>query len=360
MIVLFTENFKATQKHALAGESMINENFLIKEVEKEMLKLLERKRPEKLYKMMLYHLGFVDEKFRKASGYKGKRIRPLLCILSYASLSNTYEKALPLAAGIELIHNFTLIHDDIEDRDEVRRHKPTLWKLFGEAHAINAGDGMHALSNIATLGLIEKNVSPEKIVEIISVLNATVLELCEGQFLDMSFEKRRKISINEYLEMIGKKTAALISASCYTGAILGTENREIRARFKNFGYNIGIAFQIVDDIIGIWGKEEKTGKPEKSDIEKKKKSMPIVYAFEKAKKGDAEKLMKIYSKKKISKEDREKVVEILEKINAKEQCQKIAEDYKKNAMKELNKTGINNSAMLKIREIAKFLTKRDF
>ena len=339
---------------------MVNERFLIEKVEKEMENLLSIRKPEKLYRMMLYHLGFVDEKFKRSQSYRGKRIRPLLCILTYASLSNAYEKAIPLAASIELIHNFTLIHDDIEDRDELRRHRPTLWKLFGEAHAINAGDGMHALSNVAALKLIDKNVSPEKVVEIMKILNTAVLELCEGQFLDMSFEKRKKISMKEYLEMIGKKTAALISASCYTGAILGTENKELQERFKNFGYNIGISFQIVDDIIGIWGKEEKTGKPEKSDIEKKKKSMPIVYAFEKASKEDVDKLIKIYSKREIKREDRENVVEILEKINAKEECKKLAESYKKQAINELEKTGIDNMAMQKIKEIAEFLTKREF
>lgn len=155
-----------------------------------------------LYGMMKYHLGWVDGELRPVESYKGKRFRPTLCLLAYHSLSGVYDKALPSAAAIELIHNFSLIHDDIEDRDETRRGKPTVWKRFGIEHAINAGDGMHVLANLAALRLEEVNVTNSKVVEILRILNRTVMGLCEGQYLDMSFE--REINVRLWYSTSGR------------------------------------------------------------------------------------------------------------------------------------------------------------
>lgn len=339
---------------------MIEEKKLIEMVEAEIRGMLSERKPAKLYAMMSYHLGWLDGNLRAAEQYKGKRFRPLLCLLTYNSLSHMFEKAVPLAAGIELIHNFSLIHDDIEDRDEMRRHRPTVWKVFGIPHAINAGDGMHVLSNIAALRLAEKNVSPEKVVEILKILNEAVMKLCEGQYLDMSFEAAMDVQVASYLEMIEKKTAALIEASCGTAAILGTEDEETIGHFRSFGRNIGTAFQIADDILGVWGKKEKTGKDEKSDIEKKKKSLPIIYAFENSNKKEHEILLKIYKKKEVEKRDKEEFLKILNSINARAYCEKAAKSYKEKALLELKRTGIKNEAIEKIKSIADFLVKRDF
>jgi len=339
---------------------MIDERKLIKAVEEEIKGMLSQKKPKMLYDMMSYHLGWLDHKLKPAEQYKGKRFRPLLCLLTYNSLSHMFEKAVPVAAAIELIHNFSLIHDDIEDRDEMRRHRPTVWKVFGIPHAINAGDGMHVLSNLAALRLAEKNVAPEKVVEILKILNETVMKLCEGQYLDMSFESANDVQVSSYIEMIEKKTAALIEASCHTAAILGTEDEKTIAHFCSFGKNIGIAFQIADDILGVWGKEEKTGKPETSDIEKKKKSLPIIYAFENSSRKDREALSKIYRKEKIGKREKEEVMKILNRTNARAYCKKAAKSYKGKALPELKRTGIKNEAVEKMRGIAKFLVEREF
>jgi len=339
---------------------MIHEKELIEAVESEIKDILSGRKPKMLYDMMRYHLGWLDPDLKPAEQYKGKRFRPLLCLLTYNSMSHSFEKAIPAAAAIELIHNFTLIHDDIEDIDEMRRHRPTVWKLFGIAHGINAGDGMHVVSNLAALRLSEKNVSSEKIVEIMEILNKAVLRLCEGQYLDMSFEASMNVKISSYIDMIEKKTAALIEASCCTGALLGTEDKKIIEHFENFGRNIGIAFQIADDIIGIWGKEEKTGKPEKSDIEKKKKSLPIIYAFGNSSQKEKKALFEIYKKEEIGKKEKEKLTRILAKTNAREYCEKTARSYKERALLELKRTGIKNEAVNKIIELANFLADRDF
>ncbi|WP_456475260.1 polyprenyl synthetase family protein [Candidatus Pyrohabitans sp.] len=319
---------------------------------------LQRNEPRRLYEMMEYHLGWLDESLKPAKQYRGKRFRPTLCLLTYKALAGVYNKALPAAAAIELIHNFSLIHDDIEDMDEERRHRPTLWKLFGIPHAINAGDGMHVLANLAALRLREYNVTDENIVNVLAILNKTIMELCEGQYLDMSFEERMDIDVASYLDMISRKTAALIEASTYIGAILATRDEEVIQHFRNFGRKIGIAFQIIDDIIGIW--EDKTGKPKASDIRNRKKTLPVIYAFDRASQEDKKILTETYAKERLTCEDVERVLEILESTGAKEYTTKMAEKYESEALKELHAAGIKNEAVEKIEVLTEFLIRRKY
>ena len=316
--------------------------------------------PKPLYDIMRYHLGWLGKDLKPADQYVGKRFRPTMCLLTYNALSGVYDKALAPAAALELIHNFSLIHDDIEDMDTERRHKPTVWKLWGVPHAINAGDGMHVMANLAALRLDEQNVTHSKIVDVMKILNQTVMELCEGQYLDMSFEGRTDVTTDMYLDMISRKTAALIEASTYIGAILATNDEGLSESFKNFGRKIGIAFQIVDDIIGIWQKTEDTGKPKASDIKNKKKNLPVLYAFEKASKKDREVLIGIYKKEEMSDGDVNTILNILDEVNAKEESQKIADKFENEALEELDKTGIENESMDKLRTLTNFLVNRTY
>ncbi len=316
--------------------------------------------PKPLYDIMRYHLGWLGKDLKPADQYVGKRFRPTMCLLTYNALSGVYDKALAPAAALELIHNFSLIHDDIEDMDTERRHKPTVWKLWGVPHAINAGDGMHVMANLAALKLDEQNVTHSKIVDVIKILNQTVMELCEGQYLDMSFEGRTDVTTDMYLDMISKKTAALIEASTYIGAILATNDERLSESFKNFGRKIGIAFQIVDDIIGIWQKTEDTGKPKASDIKNKKKNLPVLYAFEKASKKDREVLIEIYKKDEMSDGDVNTILDILDEVDAREESQKIADTFENEALEEMDKTGIENESMDKLRTLTNFLVNRTY
>lgn len=316
--------------------------------------------PKPLYDIMKYHLGWLDEDLKPADQYVGKRFRPTLCLLTYNAISGVYDKALPAAAAIELIHNFSLIHDDIEDMDIERRHKPTVWKLWGVPHAINAGDGMHVMANLAALRLNEINVTHYKIVDVLGILNRTIMELCEGQYLDMSFEGRPDVTTDMYLEMISRKTAALIEASTSIGAVLATNDEKLSARFRKFGRKIGMAFQIVDDIIGIWQKTEKTGKPVASDIKNKKKTLPVLYAFEKASKKDRKLLIDTYKKDTLSNRDVNNILKVLKNVNAREESQKIASTFEREALEELDKTGIKNEAMDKVKSLTNFLVNRTY
>ncbi|MFQ6135638.1 MAG: polyprenyl synthetase family protein [Candidatus Hydrothermarchaeales archaeon] len=316
--------------------------------------------PSQLYNMMQYHLGWLDEDFKRTRQYGGKRFRPTLCLLTYNALSGVYDKALPAAAAIELIHNFSLIHDDIEDRDTTRRHKPAVWKLWGEAQGINTGDGMHVLANLAALRLRDRNVSDSRIVDVLKILNETVMALCEGQHLDMSFEDAMDVTTDMYLDMISRKTATLIEASTHIGALLATEDEGVIKHFKNFGRRIGIAFQIRDDIIGVWEKSESTGKPKASDIRNKKKTLPVIYAFEKSSKEQCKVMQGIYKKEGLDDDDVKAVLDILHGVGSYEYSQDMAKRYEDEALKELSNVGIKNEAMDKLTELAMFLVRRKY
>jgi geranylgeranyl diphosphate synthase type I len=350
---------KRQESSPLDGEAILNQHLEM--VDNEIKALFgKRKFPERLYDMMKYHLGWLNEELKPIDQYRGKRFRPTLCLLTYNALSGVYDKALPAAAAIELIHNFSLIHDDIEDMDEERRHKPTVWKLWGIPHAINVGDGMHVMANLAALRLKDRNVTSSKIVDVLEILNNTIIELCEGQYLDMEFEKRKDVTLDMYMDMISRKTAALIEASTHIGAILATNNSEIIKHFRVFGRKIGIAFQIVDDILGIWQKAEKTGKPHASDIRNRKKTLPILYAFEKAERDDRARLTEIYSKENLEEQDIAEVLRILERVDAQKYSQKIADKYEKEALQELDKTNIENDVMGKLKTLTHFLVYRTY
>jgi geranylgeranyl diphosphate synthase type I len=343
----------------MKGEELLNRHLDM--VDEEIKKVFEsRSHPAQLYDMMKYHLGWLNEDLEKVEQYRGKRFRPTLCLLVYNALSGVYDKALPAAAAIELIHNFSLIHDDIEDMDEERRHKATVWKLWGISQAINVGDGMHVLANLAALRLADLGVTSEKVVESLRILNGTIITLCEGQYLDMSFEDRLDITIDMYLDMIRRKTAALVEASAWIGATLATEDTAKIRCFRNFGRNIGLAFQIIDDILGIWEKSEYTGKPKASDVRNRKKTLPVLYAMERASNTEKKTLKELYSKARLSENDVDEVLKILESSGAYEFSKKIAENYEETALRELSMTEIRNEAMDGIRSLAEFLVKRKY
>src|SRR5437899_1067583 len=209
------------------------------------------------YGMMLYHLGLDAE--RRPSG---KRLRPVLCTLVFEAMTGDARQALPAAAAIELLHNFTLIHDDIEDQDPARHHRPTVWSVWGVPQAINAGDGMYAVSRLAVQRLRKRGFPPERILDFASLLDQTCVRVCEGQFLDISFESRTDITAERYRVMAARKTGALFAASAQSAAMLASDDPSVRVQFARFGEEFGQAFQAHDDLLGIWASTERTGKIE--------------------------------------------------------------------------------------------------
>lgn len=233
-----------------------------------------------LYGMLRYHLGWADRELRPMQLPAGKRVRPLLMLLCCEAQGGDWRQALPAAAAIELLHNFTLIHDDIEDGDRQRRGRETLWVLWGVPQALNAGDALFALAYAAFLRLSETGLPPALVLEALQRFNAAVLRITEGQFLDIGFESRSLVSVGEYLEMVSGKTAALIALSCELGGVLAQASGERVAALREFGHALGMAFQMEDDLLGLWGDPQRTGKPVGSDLRRRKKSLPILYGLE--------------------------------------------------------------------------------
>jgi len=250
-------------------------------VEAEMRSLLTAGEPgvARHYAMLQYHMGWLDTELVPASAPSGKRVRPMLCLLACVAAGGDPSQALPAAAGLELLHNFSLIHDDIEDDSLTRRHRPTVWALFGLPQACNAGDAMFSLAHLAFFRLPERGIQSASALRALQVFDETCLRLTEGQFLDMSFESRVDVTVDEYFAMIAGKTGALLGAAPEIGALVAGAEPEIAATYRRFGRALGRAFQLQDDVLGIWGDEMQTGKSAASDILSKKKSLPVVYAL---------------------------------------------------------------------------------
>ena len=268
-----------------------------------------------LYDMMRYHLGLGGTSEGRAP-QAGKMVRPALCLLSCEAVRGDRRKALPAAAAIELTHNFTLIHDDIEDGSHSRHGRDTVWRIWGEAQAINAGDGMFVLAHLALYRLVEAGVPASMALEAARLLDQACLALCEGQHLDLVFETRLDVGDEEYLAMISGKTAALMGAATAVGALLGGASQDVVNAFREFGRCLGLAFQIQDDVLGIWGETAQTGKPAGDDIIARKKSFPVVHALGHASKEDRGLLRGIYSSDTVEPQRVEEVLAVLERSGA--------------------------------------------
>jgi geranylgeranyl diphosphate synthase type I len=224
--------------------------------------------------MIRYHFGY-DEPGKSRAG---KRLRPQLLLRTALAEGGAVECALDAAVAIEILHNYSLVHDDIEDGDELRHGRTTIWKRFGVAHGINAGDALCAISYL-TLLHEEAVVPPDRVVEMLQVLHEANLRMCEGQGLDIGFESSSSVSMPQYLEMIAGKTGALFAASCELGALAAGAHPERANAYGRLGRAYGLAFQIRDDVLGTWGATDVTGKPSGADIARRKWSFPIVWAL---------------------------------------------------------------------------------
>ena len=315
--------------------------------------------PSVLRKILQYHMGWQDEHGHSCSRESGKFIRSTLCLLSCQAVGGDMSQVMPAAAAVELIHNFSLIHDDIEDASDERHHRPTVWKLWGQSQAINAGDAMFTLAYLALLKLKGRGIADEKVASSVKMLSLACLELCEGQYLDVEYEDRLDITIEHYLNMAAKKTAALLAVSTSLGAYLSSEDSKLVDFFHLFGEELGIAYQICDDILGIWGMEGRIGKSV-SDISQRKKTLPVVYGLQNSEGKEKEKLVKLYSQKSIEGEDITEVRKILDHLGARDYAEDLAEQYYYKALEQLEATRLDTSRQAPLKETACFLLKRDF
>ena len=316
-------------------------SVLLADTESEILRVVADRDPSTagVYEMIRYHLGLDG-----AEGPRGKRMRPLLGLLAYASIAGEHSRALPGAAAVELGHNFSLVHDDIEDGDVERRHRPTLWKLHGVAQAINTGDLIFSLSRVALHRLTDLGFPDRTVLRLMRLYDETCVKLCEGQYIDIATSASDDpMTVELYFDMIGRKTAALIAGSIEAGAILATDDDDVIARYRRFGWALGLAFQLNDDLLGIWGLERQTGKVP-TDLARHKKTLPVLYAFEHADRADRERLSKLSTLAEPDEAEVREIMAILDRSRAQDFTRAEAKRWRDECLAELDGLDVVESA----------------
>ncbi len=316
----------------MAITSDIDLSVLLADTEAEIMRVVSDRDASTVgvYEMIRYHLGLDGD-----DGPRGKRMRPLLGLLAYSSIAGDHRAALPGAAAVELGHNFSLVHDDIEDGDTERRHRPTLWALHGVPQAINTGDLVFSLSRVALHRLTDLGFPDSKVLRLMRLYDETCVRLCEGQYLDIATSAPgATMSVELYFDMIGRKTAALISASIEAGALLATDDEAVIGRYRRFGWELGLAFQVNDDLLGIWGLEAATGK-EPTDLARRKKTLPVLYALEHGSPEDRERLAELIRLTDPDAADVADIIDILERSGAREYTRAEAHRHRDAALTEL-------------------------
>jgi geranylgeranyl diphosphate synthase, type I len=312
------------------------------------------------YGMMHYHMGWVDEALRPVEARGGKRIRPLLVLLAAEAAGADPHQALPAASAVELIHNFSLVHDDIQDASPLRRGRPTVWRLWGPPQAINVGDGLFVLARLSLQRLADLGLPLPLCQAALDTFDQTCLALCEGQYLDMSFEGRLDIDQDQYLWMIHQKTATLLAACARLGGQAAQAGSVPLRHLYAFGENLGMAFQIEDDILGTWGDAQVTGKSAATDVRDKKKTLPVVYTLNHPdNRPAARELAELYAQPGALDEGQTaSALACLDRVAARRHAEVMAEGYYHQALDSLEQAGLPPAALSNLRELAASLLGR--
>lgn len=295
--------------------------------------LLAREEPYRgLYDMLRYHLGW-EELPSGSAAPAGKRLRPAICLLVAEAVCGDWRRALAPATAVELVHNFSLIHDDIQDRSLLRRHRPTVWSRWGIAQGINAGDALLIIAQRALLET-EPRLSPEVALGAFRLLNGACQGLCEGQYLDLLWEDRPMVLVDQYLEMIGKKTACLFSTAAELGAYCALGSQRVQHAWASYGRALGMAFQVVDDLLGVWGPELDTGKTADLDVATRKKTLPVVLSLGASASAEADRLKALFALGRLlTPEETAEATECLTLLGAREATAEVARRYQAEAFR---------------------------
>jgi geranylgeranyl diphosphate synthase, type I len=301
-----------------------------------------------------YHLGFWDAEGRPDSA-NGKGVRPALALLSARAAGAPAEVGIPAAVACELVHNFSLLHDDLMDGDVERRHRPTVWSTFGESAAILGGDALLALAN----EIIAEAPGPTT-PWAVRCLNATTRRLVAGQAADLQFESRTDVGLEECVAMAGDKTGALLACAASLGAVLADAPPALALGLADYGHHLGLAFQLVDDLLGIWGDPERTGKPQWSDLRSAKKSLPVVAAL--AGSGAAvEEFRALYLSGEPLPEDRlEQAARLVEDAGGRAWAEQAADRESRDALDALAGLGLPEDVLGELTTLTDTLSRRDF
>ena len=304
--------------------------------------------------MLAYHLGWVDEHGREVDGDGGKAIRPALTLLAAEAVGARADRALSGAVALELVHNFSLIHDDVMDGDTQRRHRPTVWARFGVGRAIVAGDAALTLAQ----ELLLEDPGPGSHRAAAELARATAL-MIEGQAQDVDLESRLDVSEKQVLGMTARKTGALLGCAGALGAILGGGPDRLVDALRGFGMDLGVAFQAVDDVLGIWGDPAVTGKPAASDLRQRKNTIPVVHAL-RSNGPEASQLGDLLARGALDERRLSRAVELLDAAGSRTWALGLADERLAQALGHLGADGLRPEAVEHLSEVARFVVGRDF
>lgn len=300
-----------------------------------------------------YHLGFCDKDGKPMDGQAGKYIRPLFCLGVCAGLGGNPEHALPAAACLELTHRCTLIFDDIQDKGLERNNRPSVWAVWGIEQAINAGLALSSQARLSLQRLSDNGIPAAVVLDIMEVLEMTVLTLCQGQYRDISYSDTVNITFEDYLGMIEGKTAALIGSACEIGAKIAMVGKKREELARDMGISLGMAFQVHDDYLGIWGDEDEVGKTA-NDLIEKKRSLPVVLAL-----NYIPSITKYYWElTKLDKVQAGRFAQTMEKEGIKQEVIDIKREYLSTATEMLNDLGLQKKWDSLLRDLIGYLDKR--
>ncbi len=327
---------------------------------------VERLSPE-LQPVAAYHFGWVDESGAPTGADGGKGVRPALALLSAEAAGAPSIVGVPGAVAVELVHNFSLIHDDVIDGDVERRHRATVWSLFGIGRAVIVGDALVALAQQIVLDPAEILPARDGVAEQLAlegrraarvVADATAAMIA-GQALDMAFEALPEVDVEGCLAMEAGKTGALLGCAASIGAVLAGADDRVVAALRRYGAELGLAFQAVDDLLGIWGDPATTGKSTFSDLRSHKKSLPVAAALQ-SKQPGVEELAALLSRADLDEADVARAAALVEACGGRSTAEEIADQRLDNALSSLENVGLTPAAHAELIEVARFVVDRSF
>lgn len=311
--------------------------------------------PASMRRIAGYHFGWWDENGHPDKAESGKAIRPALVLLTAEAVGGVPTVAIPAAVAVELVHNFSLVHDDVMDGDITRRHRPTTWTVFGTSAAILAGDALLTLA-FDVLAASGHPAAPAGI----RTLNSAVLDLLEGQGSDVAFEARADVGLPECLNMAGGKTGALLGSACVLGSSFGGGSPEQAGQLRVFGERLGLAFQFIDDLLGIWGDPAVTGKPVFSDLDNRKKSLPVVAALNSGTNAGHELTALYHRDQPLSGTELARAAELIDIAGGRAWSQAQADDLFAQALHHLSGADPTPRATGELHALARLITRRDY
>ena len=283
-----------------------------------------------MYDVLRYHLGWVDEQGQTQSGSAPLNFQSALALASCEALGGDFQSALPVAASVDLVYNFTLVHGDVQAGRAEPGDRPSIWWVWGPAQAINAGDGLHALGRTTMMRLAQNDVPADRVLRAVGSLDQACLSLCEGQYMDLQFQDQMLVSSADYLDMIGRKAGALAACAAESAALTAGSTDDVCAQFAQMGRSMGMAWQIARDIDDLWGERGDGMTP--SNVINKKKSLPLVHTLETASVSIKRELGAIYMKRVLEDSDIAKMIEILDNTDARQTSQAKAKELVEQAL----------------------------